>query len=79
MEWLKFNFASCVVHQTRTYNMFFVNLMYDMIISPQFYQISFARVLCFIFMKDIGRLLPWMLPGSTGRFLKKLTKQDDFP
>ena len=30
--------------------------------------ISFARVLCFILMKDIGRWLPWMLPGSTGRF-----------
>ena len=24
-EWLKLNFASCVVHQTRSYNMFFVN------------------------------------------------------
>ena len=23
---------------------------------------------CFILMKDIGRWLPWMLPGSTGRF-----------
>ena len=30
--------------------------------------ISFARVVCFILMKDIGRWLPWMLPGSTGRF-----------
>ena len=24
-EWLKLNFASCVVHQTRSYNMVFVN------------------------------------------------------
>ena len=24
-EWLKPNFASCVVHQARSYNMFFVN------------------------------------------------------
>ena len=29
---------------------------------------SFARVLYFILMKDTGRWLPWMLPGSTGRF-----------
>ena len=29
---------------------------------------TFARVLCFILMKDMGRWLPWMLPGSTGRF-----------
>ena len=32
------------------------------------HRLSFARVLCFILMKDIGRWLPWMLPGSTGRF-----------
>ena len=32
------------------------------------HKLSFARVLCFILMKDIGRWLPWMLPGSTGRF-----------
>ena len=25
LEWLKLNFASCVVHKTRSYNMFFVN------------------------------------------------------
>ena len=31
------------------------------------HKISSARVLCFILMKDIGRWLPWMLPGSTGR------------
>ena len=28
----------------------------------------FARVPCFILMKDTGRWLPWMLPGATGRF-----------
>ena len=34
------------------------------------HKLSFARVqqVCFILMKDIGRWLPWMLPGSTGRF-----------
>ena len=36
-EWLKLNFASCVVHQTRSYNMVFVNYTYDMIINTQFY------------------------------------------
>ena len=43
---------------------------YDMIVNTQFHRIygrSFARVLCFILMKDIGLWLPWMLPGSTGR------------
>ena len=33
----------------------FVNETYDMIINTQFYQKSFARVLCFILIKDIGR------------------------
>ena len=36
-EWWKLNFASCVVHQTRSYNMFFVNETYDVIINTQFY------------------------------------------
>ena len=27
------------------------------------HKVSFARVLCFILMKDIGRWLPWMLPA----------------
>ena len=38
------------------YSMFFVNQTYDMITNTQFYKkISFARVLRFILMKDIGR------------------------
>ena len=37
---------------------------------------SFARVLCFILTKDIGRWLPRMLPGSTGRTWK--TKRNMF-
>ena len=36
-EWLKLNFASCVVHQPRSYDMVFVNWTYDMIIKTQFY------------------------------------------
>ena len=41
------------------------------------HKLSFARVLCFIFMKDIGRWLPWMLPGSTGRFSITILCTDD--
>ena len=45
-EWLKPYFASCVVHQTRSYNMFFVNKTYDMIINNSvLHKISSARVL----------------------------------
>ena len=43
---------------------------YDMIINAQFYTKYRSRVFSVLsfFMKDIGRWLPWMLPGSTGRF-----------
>ena len=34
----------------------------------RFYGRPFARVLYLIRMKDIGRWLPWLLPGSSGRF-----------
>ena len=61
-------FESCVVHQARSldvlilyfiYNMVFVSSTYDMIINTK-YSVSqkknpFARVLCFILMKDIAR------------------------
>ena len=45
-----------------------------MIINTQFHTKYRPRVffLCFILMKDIGRWLPWMLPGATGRFYKRL-------
>ena len=68
------------MHQTRSlgvlipyfiHNMVFVNYTYDMVVSTQFHKFygrSFVRVLYLILMKDIGRWLPWMLPGSTGRF-----------
>ena len=57
------------VHQMHSYNMVFVNwnVRYDNEYSV-LHKISFARVLCFILMKDIGRWLRWILPGSTGRF-----------
>ena len=44
-----------------------LNLRYDYQYSV-LHKISSARVVCFILMKDIGRWLPWMLPGSTRRF-----------
>ena len=80
IEWLKLNFASCVMHQTRSlsvlilysiHNMVFVNWTYDMVVISQFCKFcgrSFVRVLYLVLMTDIGRWLPWMLPGSTGRF-----------
>ena len=40
------------------------------------YRRSFARVLYFILMKDIGRCLPWMLPGSTRRFSITILRTD---
>ena len=38
----------------------------------KFHGRPFARVLYVFLMKDIGRWLPWVPPGSTGRFYKKL-------
>ena len=75
IEWLKPNFASCMVHLTRSldvlirstskyfiYNMVFYerNLRYDYKHSVS-QRKSFERVVCFILTKDIGRWLPWML------------------
>ena len=80
--WLKLNFASCVIRQTRSLgalalcficNMVFVNYIYDVIVDTPFNKLQgrpFARVLYLFLMKDIGRSLPWVLPGSTGRFFK---------
>ena len=53
----------------------FVNYIhiYDMVVDTQFHKFygrPFARVLCSSLMNDIGRGLPWVLPGSTGRFYK---------
>ena len=80
--WLKLNFASCVIRQTCALgalvlcpicNTVFVKYIYDMVVDTQFHKFygrSFARFLYVFLMKDIGRWLPWMLPGPTGRFYK---------
>ena len=81
--WLRLNFSSCVIRQTRSLgalvlcsicNMVFVNYIYDMMVDTQFHKFHgrpFARVLYVFLMKDIiGRWLPWVLPGSTWRFYK---------
>ena len=42
-----------------------------MVVNTQFHKFygrSFARVVYLFLINDIGRWLPWMLPGSTGRF-----------
>ena len=44
-----------------------------MVVDTQFHKFHgrpFARVVYVFLMKDIGRRLPWVLPGSTGRFYK---------
>ena len=68
--WLKPNFASCVIRQTRSftrsfgalvlYSIFdvFVNYIYDMVVDTQFhkfYDRPFARVLYLFLIKDIDR------------------------
>ena len=83
---LKLNFASCVIRQTRSLSvlvlcsicniMVLVNYIYDMVADTtrtqfhKFYGRPFACVLYLFLMKYIGRWLPWVLPGSTGRFYK---------
>ena len=50
-----------------------VNYIYDMVVDTQFRKFhgrTFARVVYLFLMKDIGRGLPWVPPGSTGRFYK---------
>ena len=80
--WWKVNFASCVIRQTRwsgvlllcsNSDMVFVNDAHDMLVDTRFrkfYGGPFARVLYIFLTNDIGRWLPWGLPGSTGRFYK---------
>ena len=53
--------------------MVFVNYIYDMVVDTQFHKFygrPFARVLHSFPRKYVGRRLPWVLPGSTGRFYK---------
>ena len=78
--WLKLNFASCVIRQTRLLgalvlcsmcNMVFVNCIYDMVVDTQFHKFygrPLARDIYGFLMKDIGRWLPLELSGSTGWF-----------
>ena len=78
--WLHVNFDSCVIRQARSVcalvlcsinNMMFVNYIYDAVVDTQFHKFHgdpFARVLYVFIMTDIGRCLPWVMPGSTGRF-----------
>ena len=50
-----------------------VNYIYDMVVDTQFHKFYGRPFVCVLYlfrMKDIGRWLPWMLPGSTGRFYK---------
>ena len=53
--------------------MVFVIYIYDMVVDTQFHKFHgrpFARILYVFLMKDIGRWLTWVPPGSTGRFYK---------
>ena len=59
-HWARLCYVPCVV---------FVSCMYDMVVNTQFHKFHgrpFARVLYVFLMKDIGRWLPWVPPGSTG-------------
>ena len=65
--WLKLNFASFVIRQTRSLgasvlcsicNVVLVNYIYDTVADPQLHKFHgrpFARVLYVFLMKDIGR------------------------
>ena len=62
-------------------NTVLVNYIYDMVVDIQFNNFHgrpFARVLYVFLMKDIGRWLPWVIPGSTGRFYKDVLTADLF-
>ena len=88
--WLKLDFARCVIRQTRSLgalvlcsicNMVFVNYIYDEVVDTQFNKFHgrpFARVLHVLLMKYIGRWLPWVLPGSTGRSYNDDVVHDHF-
>ena len=66
--WLKLNFASCMIRQTRSlgalvlcsiWNMVFVNYIYDMVVDTnkfhKFHGRPFALVLYVFLTKDVGR------------------------
>ena len=83
--WLTLSFASCVIRQTRSlaglalcsnWNVVLVNYIYDMVVdtdSSTSFMVGRSRVFYQVYlflMKEIGRWLPWVLPGLTGRFYK---------
>ena len=41
-----------------------------LILSSAIFKVGRSRVLCIFLMKDLGRWIPWVLPGSTGQFYK---------
>ena len=54
-------------------------IYFEVVVNTQFHNFygkSFARVLYLTLMKDIGRWLPWILPGSTGRFFLTILRTD---
>ena len=64
---------ACAMFHDMLCNMVLMNCIYDMVVDTQFHRFHgrpFARVLYVFLMKDIGRWLPWVPPGSTGRFYK---------
>ena len=83
--WLKLNLASCVVRKTRSSGALVLRSMtcviwclwtafiYDMVVDTQFHKFHarpFARVLYVFLIKNIGRWLSWVPPGSTGQLYK---------
>ena len=57
---------ACAMFQLK-YGVCELDYIYDMVVDTQihkFYGRPFARVLYLFLMKDIGRSLPWVLPGS---------------
>ena len=82
--WLKLNFASCVIRQTRSlgvlvlcsnWNMVFVNYIYDVVVDTKFHKFygrPFARVLYLFLMKDIGRWLPGCYQGQQDDFRRMM-------
>ena len=82
--WWKLKFASCVVRKTRSLGALVLCSMTCCVIwclwiastngvDTQFHKFHgrpFARVLHVFLMNDIGQWLPWVPPGSAGRFYK---------
>ena len=85
---LRFNFASCVIRQTRSLGalvpyficstilwcLWFKSTIWLLILSSTSFTVGRSRVFYIyrniFLMKDIGRWLPWLVPGSTGWFYK---------